>query len=160
VRFATYTNYPSFVTRAEIRIFAADRSTQQTPLAVIPVTAGRWADWVMPPVDKPLLQLTSSLDQPRHVQYLLRVYDRDGRFDETRARRLDILTSASEMPAADRDSERLAYGENTLVLHNIPTRGGSITVSGKSVPCRAHPSRWMTREASSRGSSCPAARSR
>ncbi len=164
VRFTTYTNYPQFIARAEIRIFAPDHGTQQTPVAVVPVVAGGWVEWVPPPQGASLLHLTTSLEQPDHVRYLLRVYDKDGRFDETKPRRLDLVgvgradgrgrtgvgggssgtagdtasmfqgTDVAGASNASRDTERLAYGENTLILHNIPTRGGAITVSGRNVP--------------------------
>jgi len=138
VRFTSYTNYPRYIDHAEMRLFASDQSVQQKPLQVIPITAGQSADWVVPAWRKPLLNLTASLEKPRYVTYVLRVYDRTGHFDETRPRRLD-LTDTVPVKSLDaeklaRDTERLAYGENTLVLHNIPARGGAVTVSGSHVP--------------------------
>ena len=138
VRFTSYTNYPRFIDHAEMRLFAADQSVQQTPLQVIPITAGQSAEWIPPAWRRSLLHLTTSLEQPHYVSYVLRVYDRSGHFDETKPRRLD-LTDAAPLESPDeaakaRDIERLAYGENTLVLHNIPSRGGAVTVSGSHVP--------------------------
>jgi outer membrane protein OmpA-like peptidoglycan-associated protein len=138
VRFTSYTNYPRYIDHAEMRLFAADQSVQQTPLEVIPITAGQSAEWVPLALRRSLLHLTTSLEQPHYVSYVLRVYDRAGHFDETKPRRLDLTEMAPvQTPAAEalaRDTERLAYGENTLVLHNIPTRGGAVTVSGSHVP--------------------------
>lgn len=138
VRFSTYTNYPAYIERAEIRLFAANQSTQQTPLTVIPVIAGSSAEWVVaPPRDAPL-HVRGDLAKPRFVNYLLRVYDHEGHFDETRARRLDLPTAAapaSRSPIASaRELEQAAYGENTLSLRNIPVSGGAVTVSGSHVP--------------------------
>ena len=138
VRFTSYTNYPRYIDRAEMRLFAPDQSIQQTPLEVIPISAGRSAEWVPPAWRRSLLHLTTSLEQPHYVTYVLRVYDRAGHFDETKPRRLDLTETAPlqtpDAAALARDTERLAYGENTLVLHNIPTRGGAVTVSGSHVP--------------------------
>jgi outer membrane protein OmpA-like peptidoglycan-associated protein len=138
VRFTSYTNYPRYIDHAEMRLFAADQSVQQTPLQIIPITAGQSAEWVPPAWRRSLLHLTTSLEKPHFVSYVLRVYDRAGHFDETRPRRLDLTDTAPvQRPDAAtlaRDTERLAYGENTLVLHNIPTRGGAVTVSGSHVP--------------------------
>jgi outer membrane protein OmpA-like peptidoglycan-associated protein len=138
VRFTSYTNYPRYIDHAEMRIFAADQSVQQTPLQVVPISAGRSAEWVPPAWHRSLLQLTTALEQPHYVTYVLRVYDRAGHFDETRPRRLDLTDKppVEALNAADleRDTERAAYGENTLVLHNIPVRGGAVTVSGSHVP--------------------------
>jgi uncharacterized repeat protein (TIGR01451 family) len=138
VRFTTYTNYPRYIDHAEIRVFTPDQSIQQTPLAVVPVNPGESAQWVPPPLSKSLLHFTSSLDKPEYVSYVLRVYDKAGHFDETKPRRLDLArvapVTAEDPVKLARETERLAYGENTLVLHNIPTHGGAITVSGSNVP--------------------------
>jgi outer membrane protein OmpA-like peptidoglycan-associated protein len=138
VRFATYTNYPRFIEHAEIRVFAADQSTQQKPLAVIPVVAGSSAVWLPPAPDDSLLRVRTDLARPKYVSYVLRVYDRAGRFDETKARRLDFGAANPDVSVDQdklaRDLERAAYGDNTLVLHNIPIDGGAVTVSGSHVP--------------------------
>jgi outer membrane protein OmpA-like peptidoglycan-associated protein len=140
VRFTTYTNYQRYIVKAEMRVFAPDQSTQQTPLAVIPVAIGEAVDWTPPPVAKSLLHITTALEKTHHLNYLLRVYDRDGRFDETKPRRLDIIQrpqiESVDIDAAKlaRDTERVAYGENTLVLRNIPVHGGAVTVNGSNVP--------------------------
>jgi outer membrane protein OmpA-like peptidoglycan-associated protein len=138
VRFTSYTNYPHYIDHAEMRLFASDQSVQQKPLQVIAITAGQSADWVVPAWRKPLLNLTTSLEKPHYITYVLRVYDRAGHFDETRPRRLDLTDKAPVQSLGAeklaRDTERLAYGENTLVLHNIAVRGGAVTVSGSYVP--------------------------
>ncbi len=142
VRFTTYTNYPRFIARAELRVFAASTTVQQKPLAVIPVSAGGAVNWVPPALSGSLLRLTTILDQPHYVSYVLRVYAKDGSFDETRPRRLDLIASSPVAPlnAAELEFEalRAAYGENTLVIHNIAMRGGSITVNGSNVPSGNH----------------------
>jgi outer membrane protein OmpA-like peptidoglycan-associated protein len=142
VTFTTYTNYPRYIAHAEMRIFAADQTVQQKPLAVIPVSAGGTVSWVTPPIGGSLLKLTTLLDQPRYVSYVLRVYDKDGRFDETRPRRLDLF---EHPPVAGPDAEKMelelqraAYGDNTLIVHNIVMHGGALTVSGSNVPPGNH----------------------
>jgi outer membrane protein OmpA-like peptidoglycan-associated protein len=138
VRFTSYTNYPRYIDHAEMRLFAPDQSVQQKPLQIIPINAGHSAEWVPPPWPRSLLHLTTSLEKPHYVRYVLRVYDRAGHFDETKPRQLDLTDTAPvrtlDAEALERDTERLAYGENTLVLHNIPVRGGAVTVSGSHVP--------------------------
>ena len=138
VRFTTYSNYPRYIERSEVRLFAPDQSVQQKPLAVIPVRIGASADWVPPAFHDPLLRFTTALAAPHYVTYVLRVYDGAGHFDETKPRRLD-LTDTAQMttPQSEqlaKDTERLAYGDNTLVLRNIPVHGGAVTVSGSHVP--------------------------
>ena len=140
VRFTTYTNYQRYIVKAEMRVFAPDQSTQQIPLAVIPVTVGESVDWTPPPTPKSLLHIMTALEKTHHLNYLLRVYDREGHFDETKPRRLDIIQRPEIEPVGvdaaklARDTERVAYGENTLVLRNIPVHGGAVTVNGSNVP--------------------------
>ena len=138
VRFTTYSNYPRYIERSEVRLFAPDQSVQQTPLAVIPVQVGGFSEWVPPPTQDPLLKFTQALATPHYVTYVLRVYDHAGRFDETKPRRLDISNSAAlttpDSIRLSQDAERLAYGDNTLILSNIPVHGGAVTVSGSNVP--------------------------
>jgi hypothetical protein len=45
VRFRLYTNYRSFIERAEVRIFEEDQSLRDTPLAVIAMDADGMAQW-------------------------------------------------------------------------------------------------------------------
>jgi outer membrane protein OmpA-like peptidoglycan-associated protein len=121
VRFTPYTNYAAFIDRAEVRVFAADASTQGTPLAVIPVDRH---------VDTPVAwQAPKDRDA---VQYLLRVYDRQGRYDETRPKLLRLVDS--RRPFGDEDKpareDLIGYGENHRGLANIPVRGGAVTVNG------------------------------
>jgi outer membrane protein OmpA-like peptidoglycan-associated protein len=142
VRFTTYTNYPRFIERAEVRVFLPNQSTQQTPLAVTAVPVGGSVEWLAPEASSSLLRVTKDLAQPQFVNYVLRVYDRDGHFDETRPRRLDIsdkpLSAKVDVEQQNLEIARAAYGENTLVLHNIPISGGAVTVSGTHVPPGDH----------------------
>lgn len=142
VSFKTYTNYPHYIDHSEIRLFAADESVQQRPLAILPVSAGQSIEWTVPPWQDSLLKVTAPVEATHSVTYVLRVYSRDGRFDETTPRRLDLVRNAPvETPAsieAARDAERAAYGENALALHNIATAGGAITVNGSHVPAGDH----------------------
>lgn len=142
VSFSTYTNYPRYIEHAEIRVFQADQSVQQQPLAVIPVTAGQAVDWTPAAWTESLLRVTAPLEETRYIRYVLRVYGRDGRFDETKPRRLDLsrlspLETAATLRARDA-AQRAAYGENTLIMHNIATAGGAITVNGSHVPPGDH----------------------
>lgn len=138
VRITTYSNYPRYIERSEIRLFGPDQSVQQAPLAVIPVQVGGSAQWVPPEIRNPQLKFTQALATPPYVTYVLRVYDHAGRFDETKPRRLDISRGAADSTPDSlqslRDAERAAYGDNTLTLSNIPVHGGAVTVSGSNVP--------------------------
>lgn len=118
--FRAWTNYLPWITKAEIRIFRAGQKPQENPLAVVPVNWNEVALWTIP----------KTLDE--EYSFLLRAYDRDGRYDETAMKSLKVLARARAIGDADRpERERLAgYGENSLSLSNIPVTGGTVTVNG------------------------------
>ena len=124
LRFASYTNYGWWLRRAEIRVFARDPGThldlRGAPLAILPLAPGAAVEWTAPQ------------DAPDGLAYLLRVYDADGRFDETAPRALRLLERAPlDKPNAEAPYD--GWGDNTRRLANIPAAGGSVTVSGSNV---------------------------
>lgn len=128
VRFRTYTNYPSFIERAEVRIFAAEDSERAEPQAVVPVDESGRADWA---VDFDAIEASG-----RDLKYLLRVYDEQGRFDETSAQTLWVVDEP-ELDAQTADDARellVGYGENRLARQSIPLKGGAIKAVGTSIP--------------------------
>ena len=111
VRFFSYANYPAFIQRAEVRLFNAAASVKDDPIAVLPVTIGAGASWI-PDGDV------------EAVQYVLRVYDAEGRFDETLAQKLPIVEA--DYPDAPVRSGPLQ--EDKTAQRAIPLKGGTITV--------------------------------
>ncbi|MFO7606591.1 MAG: OmpA family protein, partial [Desulfurivibrionaceae bacterium] len=128
VRFRLYTNYRSFIERAEVRIFAEGQSSRDTPLAIIAMDDDGMASW------RPEFESFSA--PGRNLQYLVRVYDRSDRFDETVPQPLWLVDRTDPAPAGgDSGTELLAgYGENRLAARNIPLRGGTVRVSGTGIP--------------------------
>lgn len=120
VRFATYSNYAAWIDKAELRIFASDRTPNQQPLVVVPVAINAIASWTPP---------AQTFDT---YAYVLRVYAKDGKFDETRAKPLKVLRN---LPATQEpiDDVLAGYGENSLTLHNIAVKGGAVTASGTQI---------------------------
>ena len=76
VRFQMYTNYAAFIARAEVRIFEAGRSPQSTPLAVVAIDPNGSAEW------QPSARQLSAAGQ--ELQYLVRAYGKDRKFDDTK----------------------------------------------------------------------------
>jgi flagellar motor protein MotB len=132
VHFRMYTNYASFIDRAEVRIFEPGQSLQATPLAVVPLDRDGLGEW------QPEEQRFPA--PARELRYLARVYDANGHFDETAPQSLwkitdlDAATAAADAdPAAD--ARLLAgYGESDLVSRNIPLGGGTVKVQGSRIP--------------------------
>jgi hypothetical protein len=134
VRFRMYANYASFIRRAEIRIFDQEQSPRSAPLDVVAIDEAGFAEWKA--TSKALAGPT------RELKYLLRAYDAKGQYDETEARPLWLYrepspTAAESGNAASAEPPRellAAYGETTLVRHQIKMEGGTVRVQGRNVP--------------------------
>ena len=123
-RFAGYSNYLHWIDRAEVRILGRKRLFGEPELlARVPLDGELQGEWTPP------------ADLPERVHYLLRVYDAEGRYDETEVQSLAVARGAA--PAEDASevaADLLAgYGGNRLRRHSIPVAGGTVTVNGKSV---------------------------
>ena len=127
VNFKLYSNYPFFFDKAEVRIFRPDQSTRATPVKVVSLNAdgkGRW-------------QFDLQYQAPRlELKYVLRVYNKDGLFDETSVQSLWVVDELeTDISGANIDKELLVgYGGNRLEVNNIPINGGLVKVQGDTVP--------------------------
>ncbi|MDJ0612745.1 MAG: TonB-dependent receptor [Rhizobiaceae bacterium] len=129
-------NYPDWIDRAEIRIFRqVDKYAAEAiakPLEVVPVNMsgdGGTAVW------QSFDQGNLADDDEDTLAYVLRVYDRNGRFDETKP--LTLRLSKTGVAVEDRiGSVPVAPGEaeDRTGVSNIPLYGGTITVFGRHVP--------------------------
>ncbi len=80
-------NYAAWIARGEIRISKAGDTSQDGLVAVLPISDMATAEWVMP------------ADGPKDLQYVFRVYDDKGRFDETEP--LPLSRTSSDLPVHD-----------------------------------------------------------
>ncbi len=128
VHFRLYTNYHNFVESAEVRVFEQQQSVNDTPLAVVEMDDVGQAQWQ-------LGQETFSAPV-RQLQYLVRVYDADGNFDETQPQPLWVVDEVDPAVAqANLERELLTgYGESRLAKQNIPIRGGTVVAQGTAIP--------------------------
>ena len=130
VHFRMYSNYGSFIKRAEIRIFDP-QSLQAAPVTVIPVDDTGFAEW------QPRAEILAG--PARQFKYLLRAYDPKGNFDETDARPLWLYHQASpkNLVTSDTPSTQAllaAYGQNDLVRQGITLGSGTVKVQGSGIP--------------------------
>jgi hypothetical protein len=119
--FQATSNYPAFVQKAEIRITDSYTSSPTGPVAILPIDPNGRATWTMPEGDV------------KDFDYVLRVYDAQGRFDETEALMLSRSDSSFE-PAAKEASPVPGLSEDRTAVRNIPVHGGAVTVYGRNVP--------------------------
>lgn len=123
-----YSNYLLWTERAELRLFEVGSSTKSKPFMVIPLDKVLQASWQPDP------------EMVVNLEYRLRVYDKQGRYDETGSQPLWVGAKIIDSNVDDDQGltleQRLleGYGESRLELHNIVLRGGALTLSGKQVP--------------------------
>lgn len=148
LQFNVYSNYSAFIDRLEVRVFHGDDVDLARPLAVLPVARGSLlqADW-----DGTGLPATLRAGESLH--YVVRAYDQTGRFDETRAKALQLAT-----PAEHASGRRTARNElrqrmdemlgeagadqrvgsetqpDALRIQNIPIQGSRVRIQGADLP--------------------------
>jgi len=128
VRFKLYSNYHSFIERAEVRVFEEQQSLSDNPLAVIAMNGDGQARWQVGQAS-----FSATVHQ---LKYLVRVYDADGNYDETQPQPLwvvDVLDPATILAVPDQEL-LVGYGESRLAKQNIPISGGSVLAQGKHIP--------------------------
>lgn len=118
-------NYPAYIARQEIRIFATGRHAPVAPVAVLPVGNGNLARWTMPEAAD-----TQGFDD---FVYVLRVYDAKGRFDETRPLSLVRQSTLATVPEEEA-STAPGFSDDNTSFRNIRIDGGAVTVAGSNVP--------------------------
>jgi len=131
VHFRMYSNYASFIKRAEIRIFDQEQSLQAAPIRIVAVDDAGLAEW------QPGKDILPS--PARELKYLLRAYDSKGNFDETDARPLRLYREQApkDVAKSEEPSQRellAAYGQNDLVRQQIPLGSGTVKVQGNGIP--------------------------
>lgn len=128
MQFRMYTNYPAFIDKAEVRVFDGLQSERDVPFAVIALDKDGNAEW------------QPSFDQyhapNRELKYVLRVYDKNGRFDETKAQPIWIVDKLDMNPKEHEPAKELlvGYGETRLSVENIDKKGGTVRVYGNDIP--------------------------
>ncbi|VAW67115.1 Flagellar motor protein, partial [hydrothermal vent metagenome] len=88
VYFKVYSNYRDYIARSEVRVFEEIQSTRDTPLAVIPVDKRGYAQW--------LASVENFAGPTQKLKYLVRVYDSENNYDETRALPLWLLDNLQQ----------------------------------------------------------------
>lgn len=129
IHFQGYSNYLGWIEKAEVRIFNPTDSSRGEPLAIIPLDQHLQGNWSA--ADRNALKI-----EAKKLEYRIRVYDKNDRFDETSDLPLWLVDQHRLLgDEADQATEALAgYGENHLALYNIDLTGGTLTVNGKNVP--------------------------
>ena len=105
-------NYPAFVSRSEVRVINIDPSIGAQTISIVPIAPNGQASFVVPDGDDILV--------------VHRVYDADGRFDETGPLRLSGLSAGESFDGVEEGNDQTA-------VRNVSVSGGAITVTGANV---------------------------
>jgi hypothetical protein len=122
VRFLGSFNYGAWIARGEIRIYDHREESADKTFAILPISKLGAAEWIVP------------AGAPADMDYVLRVYDEEGRYDETKP--LPLATSSSTL-AKDKNGRTAVapgYGDDRTAIRNISVFGGAVTVYGKNIP--------------------------
>lgn len=121
LRVRASSNYPAFISKAEILLRDARQDPDQPPLASfsVPINA------------ETQLTIPAELSRGRMLSYTLRVRDDAGRQDETVPR----LPSPGDdaRPGADRAGQDIA---DDTAYRNIPVAGAALTIRGRELPAQ------------------------
>jgi hypothetical protein len=122
--FQTYNNYPAFVEKGEIRVFKAGDSPDREPFAAIAVDANGSASWQVP------------VDAPEALFYIYRVSAKDGKFDETSAQELTVVSRkvADNMDFGPRPAREHFGTVDEASRRTIDLSGLMATVTGQADP--------------------------
>lgn len=158
ISFSVYSNYAAFIKKAEIRLYSPDDSDRISPMVVLAVPLGLKNNQVSVEWDGKIKDAKSyNLRETNKLQYVLRVTDSEGRWDETkpgsielvsdveRARALDALKQNSDLGTQLRSKEAGlsledygittgVYGNSNLAVQNIVLRGGKVRLRGQDIP--------------------------
>ncbi|KJZ19541.1 TonB-dependent receptor [Loktanella sp. S4079] len=112
VTFQSRTNYPAYISRGEIRIIDTGADAGPKTVAIVPINANGRVETVVPAGEQ--------------LVYVHRVYDAEGRYDETSPL---SLTRGDARPV----SASIEEGTDRTVVRNIRVTGGAVTISGQNV---------------------------
>ncbi|KZN37240.1 OmpA family protein [Pseudoalteromonas luteoviolacea] len=115
-----YSNYHSFFDYAEVQILAPNSQRVLAKVALDESLSGRW-------------RLPSNL-LGMSLQYRFRVYNKQGRFDETSLAQADFRPRFAIEQAKLDGYLMSGYGQSMLAKQNIKLQGGTLTLYGRQVP--------------------------
>ena len=123
LKFYTYNNYSDYIDRYELLIFNADDANNLVPIKLI--EGKNLPTEILWDVNS---EKNITLDGEQKILYSLRVYDKDGHFDETTPKRL--LVKEEKKKNAYRDIEGEIFGKNSIKTRSIPIQGSRVRVYG------------------------------
>ena len=129
VNFYTYTNYENSIEKYEILIFRENDVLKRDPIAIL---KGDKLDYNSPIVWSGEIEKEDNLDNINNLFYVLRVYGKNGIFDETYPKTLvlDDLDRGS-LSVDETTLKEKIYGTTNIAIQNIPITGSKVKFNGR-----------------------------
>lgn len=125
ITFITYNNYSDYVERYELLIVKQHKNGILKPIKLLEgKSIPKEITWHMNPDDN------IALNQHESLHYALRVYDKEGRFDETKPR---LITLSNKTEDRSQNLEAEIYGKSNLKSRSIPINGTKVRVHGQGI---------------------------
>lgn len=156
LQFNIFCNYSAFLDKAEIYIFAPLDTERLQPIFILPVSLDKTKNQISFLWDSQNLSAIA-LKEGQNLQFVLRVYNDSGQWDETaagqinlvsslkRAQYLEEIKSNTNLSTQLRSLEaglsleefqigRSIVGSNNLAIQNIVLQGSRVRVRGHAIP--------------------------
>ncbi len=122
LKFYTYNNYSDYIDRYELLIVNADDENHLVPLALLK------GKGLPHEINWDVSKENLALHPKQKLLYSLRVYDKEGHFDETNAHALIIQDG--DKRGTFRDIEGEIFGKSDIKTRSIPIQGTRVRVYG------------------------------
>ncbi len=127
ITFATYSNYHRYFDRYRLLIYTKDLAGRPIPLKLF-----EGKELPKKIVWDGTCAAGTDLRRATHLYYVLRVYDHEGHYDQTRERAIRL--GAAPAASATQDPARLIYGKSSLNIHHIPVHGARVRIHARDIP--------------------------
>lgn len=129
VNFYVYTNYENSIEKYEILIFRENDILKRIPVATL---KGDKLDYNTSIVWNGEIEKKGSLNDGDNLFYILRVYGKNGVFDETYPKTLTLdEVDRSSLNIDEATLKEKVYGTSDLALQNIPITGSKVKFYGR-----------------------------
>jgi hypothetical protein len=125
VTFYTYTNYSDFIDHYALLVYKIDQNGNKQPIKLL--EGKKIPHELLWEIDK---EKSLQLHKGDTLKYILRVYDKEGHYDETAPKSI-LLSENAEFSKEDYEAQ--IYGKTTLKIRSIPVNGARVRVYGEGI---------------------------
>ncbi len=129
IEFVSYSNYENYIDNSEIRIYSSQQSQGSKPLVIAKLENNF--------VRINVSELGSNFSKlKQEYSYVLRAYDENGKFDETKPKSFWLINSSNVNfePRTLAEAKASIYGFSNIASRNIKILGGTLIIAGREIP--------------------------